>query len=366
MVVYAWRLTAFLQAMSTQAWKPSSCQTGKDLLFCNPYSMKKMAILLLQSLFGLILLAFFFKNIDTAKTVSYFSFISLPLTLLAVAFYTSSIFIRIWRFKLLLAPLKKISFFDSVTASFAGAFLNYMIPLRVGEVGRAWFIKKKYNFSLVSGTTVSFIDKTFDLFAILILLAAGFMFLNHSSMFSLISLWQIVLVASVICAFYLSVKKEELLILIFSKIFFFLPKPILNKLLVLLKRFFEAFKVLKISPPALIFLLSISIMALILDGIYFYSLFLVLGVKSSFLLVIFGYSIYFLSFMVPAGPFYIGNFEFLGFLIFSKFLGIPSDQVSSVVILHHFLITFIISLPGFISLVFLHFNWLAIFRQNKG
>lgn len=326
--------------------------------------MKKVLLLVLQSLFGLTLLLIFLKTNDLSKFPSYFSNISIPGVLIVAFVYLFASILRIIRFKILLAPLKKISYWDSTTISWAGALLNYLLPIRAGEIGRAFFIKKKYNLSLASGTTVSFVDKTFDFLAVLVVFVIFVPLIGNYSVFNLISYTQIILILLVFFILYFLVFREKLCFDLVAKLVNFLPTVLSKRLLSLFKKALSGFSVLRLKPFEFFFLLLLSFLSLVIDGAYFYFLFPLLGFQTSLPLIILGYSFFNLSFIIPGGPGYVGNIELLGVLIFSTFLGISKEHISSVIIFHHLLLTLILAIPGAISLMLLNQAFLT--RSNLG
>ncbi len=318
--------------------------------------MKKKLLLILQTLFGLLLLVIFLKTNDLSKVPFQLSKISFALLFLVSFVHLTSTFLKIVRFKILLEPLKKITLMDAVTTSLAGAFLNYLIPVRAGEVGKAWYIKKKYNLSLISGTTASFVDKFFDVLAVILLLAIVAPLVQQYSVFHVVSIFQIGLLFLIFVSFYFLVYKDKVILNFLHKIFFFLSSASFNKIVSLYEKVVSGFSILKVNPIKLFSLIFLSAFALFLDGLYFYLVFLLFGFTVSFFLVLLGYSIFNFSFILPAGPGYIGHIELLSVLIFSQFLGIPSSQVVPVVISHHIILTVILFIAGFASISILQFS----------
>lgn len=312
--------------------------------------MKKVLLLVGQSLFGLILLGLFLRSFDWKQTSHYFSHISVPLTVCGVAIYYVSTLFRILRFQVLLRPIKRIHFVDSMTSTFAGSLLNYLLPIRAGELGRAWFLRKKYHTSLVSVTTVSFIDKIFEVFAILILFFLLLPFLHIYSIFRAVSWLQFVLIILLVGLIGFLVFQGNLLVSLFKRHFGFLPDFLLKKIVVLLDKLVDGFSVLRIDPKIFLLLLFLSLLSIVCDGIYIFFLYWSLGTMEPLTLSVLGYALFSLSFIIPAGPGYVGNLEFLGVLVFSKLLGLPTALTGSMILDHHLLVTLILAIPGFLSL----------------
>jgi uncharacterized protein (TIRG00374 family) len=311
--------------------------------------MKKILLLAGQSLLGLILLWLFLRSFNWQQTAHYFSHISVSLTVYGIVIYYLSTLFRIWRFELLLRPIKRIHFFDSMTTTFAGSLLNYLLPIRAGEVGRAWFLRKKYHTSLVSVTTVSFIDKIFEVFAILILFFVLLPVLRIH-IFQAVSWVQFLFIFLFVVIIYFLVFKGRALVLFFEGYCRFLPSFLSKRIVNVLQKFIDGFSVLRIRPSIFFLLLLLSVLSIVCDGIYIFFLFWSLGTLEPLTLSILGYALFSLSFIIPAGPGYVGNLEFLGVLVFSRFMGIPSALSASMILDHHLLVTLILAVPGFVSL----------------
>jgi uncharacterized protein (TIRG00374 family) len=314
--------------------------------------MRKVFLLFLQSILGIVLLFIFIRSVDFSQFFSYLSRVSLFFTLLAGGFYLLGAFLRVIRFRYLFFSLKLISFQDALTSSFAGALLNYLIPLRAGEVGRAWYLKRLYGVSLVSATTVSFIDKLFDLFAVFIIVIFSFPAVKKLASFQFISGVQILLFVAVLICLFVFVFHGKVLLAYSHRLF--RSFPFLHPILVLFERLLVGFSVLHIRPFYFVGLLFLSLLALVADGLFVYFLYLAFGFFSSLWIPILGYAIFSFSFMIPAGPGYVGNIELLGVLVFSNLLGLPKEISVSVIVYLHLLITLLLFVLGIPSFYFLH------------
>jgi uncharacterized protein (TIRG00374 family) len=98
------------------------------------------------------------------------------LLLIAFVIYYIGFPLRGWRWAILLRSAgTEISIRDSTEIIFISWLVNCLVPAKLGDVYRAYLVKVNYGMSLSKVFGTVFIERVFDLFAIVILgLAAGF------------------------------------------------------------------------------------------------------------------------------------------------------------------------------------------------
>ena len=97
----------------------------------------------------------------------------------------------------------------------------------------------------------------------------------------------------------------------------------------------------------------------------FYCLFESLGAVLPPAIVVTGYSLFVVTFLVPGAPGYIGSFEAFGSLIFGA-LGAGPALAASMVVLFHALNALILGLSGSAAMWALGFSPAAAFRSTAG
>jgi hypothetical protein len=99
------------------------------------------------------------------------------------------------------------------------------------------------------------------------------------------------------------------------------------------------------KPKDVVPLLGLSLAAGLMDALFLLCLFMSLGSNASFLLVLTGYALFTLTFLIPSAPGYVGSMEALGLLVFAT-LGVNHDLAASVVVLNHALIALLLGVTG--------------------
>jgi len=85
----------------------------------------------------------------------------------ACIFYQASTFCRAFRWRILLQHIKKISTLNLYPVVVVGYMANNLLPLRVGELVRAYYIGERESISSVSALTTIFIERLFDALTLL-------------------------------------------------------------------------------------------------------------------------------------------------------------------------------------------------------
>ena len=288
--------------------------------------------------------------------------------LLASVAYLGAYFLRAWRWNLLLpfssAETKtKPGLFKTWLYAMGGNFINYLIPLRVGDVVRAWFIKRNHNVPLMKALPSVFIDKAFDTIAILfIIILLPFLTIDVSqAMIVLLSLLSIVFIVTVLLLLTAAWNKD-LVARILKKLFSWLPYRLRTRVENAIELFVNELNVFEHHTLKLIFATLLTAGGIALDGTYFYLLFVAFGIPFSFPLALVGYTLINLSYALPQPPAQLGSNEWMMIIVFSIGFGLTKSAASAIMAFAHVLtfclmgfwgsIAFVMSGGGVISKIF--------------
>jgi hypothetical protein len=125
-------------------------------------------------LIGLGILALILLKLDLEATVATLAGVRWGYLLLAVAINPLLFGIKSWRWRELLR-MQGIGYrwLDAFLAFVAGLFLGLVTPGRVGEMGKAFYLKQDLDVPVSEGLANVLMDRLFDLYTILVLGAAG-------------------------------------------------------------------------------------------------------------------------------------------------------------------------------------------------
>ncbi len=325
---------------------------------------KKFLAVLGQTLFGLILLFVWSRFIDLGGLLEYFQAIKVQFLLVALVFAFSGTFLRVFRWKILLRPIKEVPFIQLLLISFAGSFINFLVPIRIGEFSKAYFLKKRYNLPIARLIPSILVDRGLDFFTLVsffIILPTVFLSLPDDRIVS--TWWALIFLAIPAGVFYILVWRQRVGLVFIDFFKKFLPVALGERLKRVATNFLEGFLVLKRKPILLATLIAFSIVALLVDATFFYFLFLAFGFKSAILPIILATILMTLSFIIPSAPGFIGTTEVAGSLVFSVILGIETNFAASVTVFYHLLTAAMLLIVGAIALEILQFNIIGVLRR---
>jgi uncharacterized protein (TIRG00374 family) len=328
---------------------------------------KKLLIIFGQTLFGLLLLYVWSRFIDFGKLLEYIPGIKVQFLVIALLFAYFGTILRTIRWKILISPIISVPFFQLLLMSFASAFINYLVPIRAGEVSKAWFLKKKYNLDISRSLPSVLLDKGFDFFVLLslfIILPTIFLSLREVRLVS--TWWALIFLAIPLVMVYMLVWKQEFVFSFIKGLKKVLPNFLGEGLEKVFGPFLKGFSVLRREPVLLTSLIILSISAFLADSAWVYFLFLAFGYKSAILPIIFATILVTLSFIIPSAPGYVGTTEVAGSLVFSVVLGIEANFAASVVVFYHLLTALMVFMVGVIALEILHFNLFGLLKKTLG
>ncbi len=308
-------------------------------------------ILIIGSIAGIVLIYLWQKHIPLQELGEYFRALDLRYVLIASIVYLSAYFVRSLRWNLLLAQNVKISTGRSWMYAMAGNLLNYMIPIRAGELVKAWFVKRNHGQAIVHTLPSIFIDKSFDTLAILaVLILIPFMAIRLS--LPLILLLGVLALIFVISAgiILLAAFQKDRTVGILKLFFSWLPRKLRSKVNRFLILFVQGLNLFEHHPAKLVGATLLTILGIALDGLYFYLLFVAFGVAFPFLLALFGYILINMSYALPQPPAQLGSNEWMMIVIFSLGFGLTKSEASAIMAFAHILTALLmlaVGLPAF-------------------
>jgi uncharacterized protein (TIRG00374 family) len=306
--------------------------------------------LILGLLLGIILLYVSFRVVDFEAVVAAIKDVDGRLAALAAVFYIAAYFIRSIRWRIILQPVVSIPIGTAFKVFMAGYFLNYIIPVRAGELAKPLFLKR------LKGTPVSqtlptvFIDKLLDLMSIvLVFLVIPFVSVHLSG--KLLALMSTILGIFIIAVLILilALANQQLTVKALRKFFFWMPQRFEDRVLTFIELFVEGMSVAKRKKRIMLALLLITGAAVAMDSVYFFTVFRAFSVEIPYLTVLFGYTLIYLSYILPTPPGQIGSNQAVMLLIFGYGLGFDHEVMLAVMVFAHLLTGAIITGVGFLS-----------------
>ena len=316
---------------------------------------------------GIVLLAIwlFFNPISEMRV--YFARLEPRWVLLAALVYLSAYFLRACRWQLLVPEPAKPGVGRIWLYAMGGNMINYLIPIRAGDLARAWFIKRNHGIPMARALPSVFIDKAFDTLGILfIIIVLPFTAIEISSpMMILLGLLIAVFLLTLILLLFAAWKKEAVIsiLLIPSKLF---PAKHREKLNQAIFTFVNELNLFEHHPLRLLLATVFTAIGIMLDGLYFFLLFKAFGIPYPYALALFGYTLINLSYALPQPPAQLGSNEWMMIIIFSVGFGLTKSTASAIMAFAHVLTAILMSFWG--AVAFLRLGpeiLLKIFKGEK-
>lgn len=315
--------------------------------------MKKKNVLTLSigGALGLLLILLWLYFVPIYEITGHIREISLKYVVYGSIVYLSAYFVRALRWRRIIYPQCKISIWHSWLYSMGGNLINYLIPIRAGDVTKAWFVKRNHCFSMAESLPSVFIDKCFDTLAILgVLLVLPFLKIKMSlSLIILLILLALVFTLSFAVLVFAS-WYPGILIRFFSLILNIIPHRFRNKVGSFIHKLVEGLNFLKYEKRVMLYAVGYTLVGVLLDGLYFYLMFRAFGIELAFLVVLFGYALINLSYALPQPPAQLGSNEWIMIIVFSLGFDLTKSAASAVMAFAHMLTAVLMGVVGGIAI----------------
>lgn len=279
-------------------------------------------------LVSLVLLLAIIVLFDVSKVAGIISSFNFFLFLFTIFLHTLQFPIRALSWRLIVKPIVHISFWQSFHITNIGFLSNFLLPLRLGEVIRAFLLSKITGISKSVALSTVIVNRIVEVLVLVVFFLIG----SNSISFLPNEIKQIIFIIGIFFILFFSIFVFQKKLVSFGKklkLDFFLPDSVKKYT----KNILLGAKSLN-NPKNFFLLLILSAMIWIIHVVsYFFvsnELGLSLGISELFLLVSFSS----LSAMVPSSPGFVGTFQ-ASFIAIFLALGLnPEIGLSMSVIVH--------------------------------
>lgn len=258
---------------------------------------------------SLVLLFLFFYRVDFGEIGQALASARYIFVLPAVAVLIIVMGLKAWRWQYLLRPLKKISLSSIFSIEVIGHMVNAILPLRIGEVARAYLLGEKEAVSKVATLATVAVCRAFDGLALLFVVVVLALFLPVAAW-----LKQVMYVAAAVLLGILVV----LLLLAASrgrwqKVTAFLWRPLPRRWRAKFENWFDLFltglEAMK-SPRKVGLVFLVSILVWVGEGTMFYLVAFSFSLGQPFQVLLLASAAANLALLIPSSPGGFGNFEY--------------------------------------------------------
>lgn len=319
--------------------------------------------ILFNTLLGAVALFIWLKfvNLSEIKTI----LIGVNLKFLILIFFTIwlAISLRALRLKFFLSPMYRVKLREVLWLSGVSVILNFLIPIRAGDITRGIYLAKAYHIPIQKSLTWIFMDHFID-FLILLLLAPLLLLLVPNNLGGNVGWFALAISLILLLVSYLMTFQSQLarvlLELAANFLIFDTPKKHFKTFYL---HMLDSFTILKRSAHELMFLALITIIAYLADGLTMYFTFSSVGINTSYIRTFLAQFLSTLTFLIPAAPAYIGSAEASGLIVFSAVLGINQNLASAASLVFHATLAIFAIVYGIFCLQALNLNPFILLKK---
>ncbi|AJF60037.1 MAG: flippase-like domain-containing protein [Candidatus Diapherotrites archaeon] len=263
----------------------------------------------------------------------------------------------IW--KELLKPFTEISLLESTYITTIGFFANNVLPLRIGEIVRAYVLSVHKKIGKVKSFSSVLAERIVEGLTLVAFFVAGIAFLpSIGPELKQLILLPVALFVALLLVFLFPGKALAITRKLFSGFKFF------YKVEHLLEDFVSGGKAMRngLRPNAIIWGASIATWGLL--AVIYHVAAVQLGLEFSLAELLLLVSVTGLSVMIPSAPGFIGTFEF-GFILAFSALGLSAEAATSMAVILHLAFWISTNIAGLIALNRLNLSFSSIMAMEK-
>ncbi len=262
--------------------------------------------------------------------------VGIALGLLSGVAFLSAWSFRGIRWKLFLNPVGKVSTFKAIGLYQVGVFLNFLLPIRGGEVVKCFMLKSSSGIPVSKSLPSVAMDKALDLLPALFIMAIVPVLGVQMDIKLWLVLWFVGgILLSLLFFVFLSAWKRDSAIRLLQKLTSLLPKAISGKVEGFATSFVDALLLGASQPHIFLPAIALTCAAVLCDGLFAMLAFWTIGFHISFGMALFGYSVYNMFYILPTPPGQVGSNEVVGLLVFAGLLHIPATWVTAMFVFSH-------------------------------
>lgn len=328
-------------------------------------SKKLFLRIIVNTLLGLVLVLVWLKFVNLDEITKTLSQVRLSSLLPIFFFFLTANAIRSLKLKIFISRIRKIKYLDLLFLNGVANMLNFLIPIRAGEIAKGVYLSQNYNLPMAKSLIWTFLDRFIDFVVVFIAAALTLLIVptNLGPNFILISA---TIAAMLILATYLIVYKQDLAQKLFNIFEIFLVlKPFKKFFRKITSFFLESFQVFKRPAKDILLIFLVSVLGYFSDALIWVYSFKAIGVDQGLLKIFLAQLLSALTYLVPAAPGYVGSAEASGLLIFSGIFGIAANTASSMIVLFHVVAVIYFIVFGLFSLYMIKFDLGAVWRKLR-
>jgi len=298
-----------------------------------------------------------FRGLNLNELLDTLGSVNLLWIAVAVPVYFVATYILTWRWYYLLRPVKDIHPNRLFPVVVIGYMANNLLPLRLGEVMRAYVLKRRDETPIAPTLTTIFVERVFDglVMLTLIFIALFFVDFEEPTLRTIIFLTSPLFFGALLLFFWLASAPDIARRLYSWLIKTFVPSPLQERALSVVEQLMSGLESLR-SGRAMLQVIFFSLWSWLVESSTYWIVMQAFDFKVSFsvLLLVVGFGN--LSTILPSTSGYIGTFHAVAILTLVAF-DVDRVAAGSYAIVMHATLWLPITLAGLIFLIRLGFHW---------
>lgn len=285
---------------------------------------------------GALLIIAFLRLVNVSAVFRRLTHLSIGFALICGVTFLAAYVVRALRWRVLLRP-DEVSIPRVVGIYQVGTFLNWLMPVRGGEVAMSILLRRSNGIPVSRSLATVTMDKGMDLLSVIVLV--GLLPVMHLHLSD--ALWTLLILALALVVFAAVVialaacRRERALGLLTRPVSALLPRAVRDRIEPFIVQFVDTLAGLIRRPRLLCIAAAYTAVALGLDGLFCLLAFKAVGLNMSVSVALYGYTFYNLSFILPSPPGQIGSNELVGLLVFSGLFGMNRSGVGAMFVFSH-------------------------------
>ena len=285
---------------------------------------------------GAVLIATFLRLVNIGAAYQRLTHLNVGIALLCGATFLAAYVVRAMRWRCLLIP-NRISIPRAAAIYQIAIFLNWLLPVRGGEIAMSLLLRRSNRIPVNKSLAAVSMDKAMDLLPAAVLLVIVPSVGLHLSR----SLWLVLAGAIAAVGFGAAVltvavwRRDWALTLLTRPLEVLLRGAARNRIGPFIAGFLDTLLALLRQPRILLTAAIYTIVALGLDALFCLLAFRTVGVIVPPVVVLYGYTLFNLSFILPSPPGQVGSNELIGLLIFSGVFRVNRAGVGAMFLFSH-------------------------------
>lgn len=299
---------------------------------------------------ALVLVLAFSRLVNLQSVFQRLQRLSVGPALLCGLVFLSAYVVRALRWRCFLGP-KRVSVTRVVATYQVAIFVNWLLPVRGGELVKCLLLRRLNAIPVSESLPTVAMDKTMDLLpAVVLVVLVPFMPFQLSRPLWVLLVTVLVVLTAGTLFLGLAVWRRQTARAALTWLTGKLPKPLRERVEPFAVHFLDALVALVMQPRLLGVAALYTALAVFLDALFFLLAFRAVGADIAFPIVLYGYSLFNLAYMLPTPPGQIGSNEVIGLLIFSGLFSVNPTVVAANFLFSHPWTALLMTATGLLSL----------------